>query len=654
MTDAGCLIGLCAAMAQDVAASAPAADGSDDRDFSLAVVWVGITILLAAQLAAPLMLRLYRRSLQRMMGSTAERALGRTGYGQSWDADALLRGIARQRRAVLLVLVAVVVLYSAAAGWVYAYDTGDPSERWLSVAVSTLMFVAFSWPVVLLGVSATNFARNFWTWFAPGAFAAVAMQIIIAGYATDQTKTPQEAFYALGGVVLLTVLGVVLRETVPAERWQTLAATLRRHRWKFGIAAAVVLGLLWEWIAYSESTKAATLRNLLMGCTAAAVAITLLYYAMVDRVKRIVVPLLAMSLFSILTVLTLVALALSEVEGVGALGLSVRVALGLTLALACAYLMLGWIGLAYEKKVFSEAQFQVYCWLSSVGGVVICTETLLNKDVNLGTPVNGQLLLATLGAMGAYAVLTRLLVKPLHSNKRLLVLRVFAPDGRREGLLDELEYRWRFIGPIVLIGASDFAARTIDPAKAANFMRLRLGEVFIPDRRALRKRIAAMDEAPDPDGRYRVNEFFCFDDVWQEAVTLLLDSSEAIVLDLRDFTAQRAGTAWEIGLLARHGALKRTVCLVSPETDLAGVRAALGVDAQPGTQAAAQAHNPMAAAMRGAFGRPEHQRLADDLNVISAKGAMDGQRLVERLVQCIPAEDLPDLQLHLKPPALAA
>jgi hypothetical protein len=649
MTDAGCLIGLCAAMAQEAVASAPA-ESSTDKDLSLAVVWIGIALLLAAQLAAPLLLRLYRRSLQRMRGSTAERTLGRSSYDPRWDADALLASIARRRRAVLNVLVVVVALYSLSAGWLYAYDTGNPAERWLSVAVSALMFLAFSWPVVLLGVSATNFARNFWTWFAPGAFAAVAMQIIIAGYATDQNKTPEEAFWALGGAVLLTGLGVVLRETVPAERWQKLAAAIRRHRWKCGIAILLVLVLLWGWIAYSESTKAATLRNLLVGCSAAALAITLLYFAMVDRVKRIVVPLLAMSLFAILAVLVIVAMVLSEVQHGGALWLWMRIGLGVALAGACAYLLLGWIALAHEKKVFSEAQFQVYCWLCSVGGVVIFTETLLNKDVDLSTPVNRYLLLTTLGAMGAYALLTRLIVKPLHSNKRLLVLRVFAPDGRREGLLDELEYRWRFIGPIVLIGASDFAARTIDPAKAANFIRLRFGEVFVPTRRELRKRIAAMDEAPDPDGRYRVNEFFCFDDVWKEAVTLLLDSSEAIVLDLRDFTAQRAGTAWEIGLLARHRALSRTVCLVSADTDLEGVRAALGLS----DSASATDNHPMAAAMLNALGRPAHQRLSVDLKVMSAHGAKDGERLVERLVRCIPAEDLPELDLHLKPPALAA
>ena len=120
-----------------------------------------------------------------------------------------------------------------------------------------------------------------------------------------------------------------------------------------------------------------------------------------------------------------------------------------------------------------------------------------------------------------------------------------------------------------------------------------------------------MDETPDPDGRYRVNEFFCFDDIWKEAVQMLLDSSDAIVLDLSEFTAERRGTAYELGLLTERGALPRTVFLVSAMTDLDAVRAALHV--APGSALPAG-------------------------SVIQVEHSVDGKQLVEALVARIPAD----------------
>ncbi|MGH7796829.1 MAG: hypothetical protein ACREQ2_18345 [Candidatus Binatia bacterium] len=55
----------------------------------------------------------------------------------------------------------------------------------------------------------------------------------------------------------------------------------------------------------------------------------------------------------------------------------------------------------------------------------------------------------------------------------------------------------------------------------------------------MQRRLAELDWEPDPEARYRISESFCSDNMWQEAVGELLHVSDAILLDLRGFTAAR-------------------------------------------------------------------------------------------------------------------
>lgn len=621
--DGSCLIGICAAVAQaasEAAAAAPPASAASSaaadmrEQVSALLTFVGVVSVVWAQLRSRRVVRRYADGLLAFMGAASHKALGLAAPAETveWTAASLLAGLERRRRAVLGVLVAVVGVYSAVAAvvmMVYAGTAGNPRLSALSVGVSFLMFASFSAPVVLLGVSASNFNRLFWTWCGPATFAAVAMQVMVASI-TDPQEQLRDVLWALGGVLLLTVGAIVLRDNLPRPLQQRLLQGAQRHPWLTGVLAllAVIVFVLAMALAIPE----ATFLYLLGGCVVGALAIVLCYFTMVDRIRRIVAPLLAAGYFAFfVSIFAFLALVFPEDSDHGvALTLALLALAGVVGWLARSF-MLSWIGLAYEQKVFSDAQFQVFCWMVTVSGVVVCVGTLVRgDDTRLLEPMNLWLLGATALALLLYWAVTRYLIKPLSSNKRLLVLRVFSKDRRGERLLDELEYRWRFIGPIVLIGGKDVAERTIDPAKAANFLRGRLRDIFVPSLHVLHKRVAAMDETPDPDGRYRVNEFFCFDDIWKEAVQMLLDSSDAIVLDLSEFTAERRGTAYELGLLTERQALPRTVFLISAMTDLDAVRAALHV--APGSALPAG-------------------------SVIQVEHSVDGKQLVEALVARIPA-----------------
>lgn len=174
----------------------------------------------------------------------------------------------------------------------------------------------------------------------------------------------------------------------------------------------------------------------------------------------------------------------------------------------------------------------------------------------------------------------------LPPNRRLLLLRVFGDSPRSERLFDQLIQRWRYLGSVHLIAAPDLATRTIDPEDLLRFVQGRLGDAFIAGPGELAARLDTLDEARDPDGRFRVTEFYCRDQSWRDTLLALLPRSDAILMDLRGFSRARAGCAYELAELARLGCLPRTTLLTDASTDrhflneiLAGTAARLIDDA---------------------------------------------------------------------------
>ena len=232
-----------------------------------------------------------------------------------------------------------------------------------------------------------------------------------------------------------------------------------------------------------------------------------------------------------------------------------------------------WLGRAYEEKRFSDAQVQVGSWLLCL--TAISSLAVLGAFRQQPGPWGPLLLAATAAAVATYLWGLRRL-QPWQAPRSLLLLRVFSHDERGEKLLDETAFRWRFIGPIHMIGGPDMAQQSLEPHELVSFIRGQVQEQFVVTREQLAQRLQTLDEAPDPDRRFRVNELFCQGEIWKTAVRALARRCDVVLLDLRGFTAQRGGTAHEIGLLAMMGLLGNTVCLIDAQTDLQAVRAVIG------------------------------------------------------------------------------
>jgi hypothetical protein len=115
-----------------------------------------------------------------------------------------------------------------------------------------------------------------------------------------------------------------------------------------------------------------------------------------------------------------------------------------------------------------------------------------------------------------------------------------------ESLFDRVAQRWRFRGPVQLIAGTDLAARTTDPADVLVWLQGHLATRYVRHAGDIGTRLAGLDVAPDPDGRFRVNELYCHDDTWRPTLQALLDVSDRVLADLRGFGRRTpaAGSNW--------------------------------------------------------------------------------------------------------------
>lgn len=151
--------------------------------------------------------------------------------------------------------------------------------------------------------------------------------------------------------------------------------------------------------------------------------------------------------------------------------------------------------------------------------------------------------------------------------RTLLLLRVFGYRARTEKLFDRIAARWRLLGPVTMIAAPDVVARTVDPEDFLRYLTGQLSRAFVKSREELDAGLANFDREPDPDGRYRINEYCCRDNTWQATVVELMRRADAVIMDLRGVTAERRGCEFELQQLAERLSPVQVVLVVDERTD---------------------------------------------------------------------------------------
>jgi hypothetical protein len=229
----------------------------------------------------------------------------------------------------------------------------------------------------------------------------------------------------------------------------------------------------------------------------------------------------------------------------------------------------------YERKRFSDAQLlSRTCWLILAVNVGLQMAT--------GSHMPSLAVVASAASLFIFAPVNAFLLARIGRAavqlppRNLLLLRVFGYTARSERLFDRVGARWRLFGPVTTIAAPDVVARTIGPGDYLRWLTGRADELFVTSGADLAARLAALDMAPDPDGRYRVNALCCRDNTWQATVVELMQRADVVLMDVRRLSRDRHGCEFELQQLAQRLPPQRLVFVVDVRTERAILEAAFG------------------------------------------------------------------------------
>jgi hypothetical protein len=173
--------------------------------------------------------------------------------------------------------------------------------------------------------------------------------------------------------------------------------------------------------------------------------------------------------------------------------------------------------------------------------------------------------------LGVYLIATAAPTGEKPSGKALLVLRVFDRSGRGQHFLDRLQAEWRLIGPVWQIGGPDLAPLNVNLAESTMYLAGRMHELFLPTASSTPALHRLLRRSPGWDGRWAVDQVFCFNDAWLRTVAQLMTVSDAILIDLRGFTVSHEGIRTELELIAQGQHQARTLAIGDERTDWATV-----------------------------------------------------------------------------------
>lgn len=264
------------------------------------------------------------------------------------------------------------------------------------------------------------------------------------------------------------------------------------------------------------------------------------------------------------TVAAMEALGISAVAVVAGI-----IVLGLVSFGALGWLAARWVASAYARKAISDQSLALDAlWLVFAGAYAVWL-VLGGLTWLAAAPLAFAAYRLTLSATGRWAA------NPAERARGLTFLRVFALGRRTDALFDQVGRRWRYGGSVQIITGPDLAGSTVQPHQFLDFLGGRLRSHFVRDAATLERSVGIEDRVKDPDGRYRVNNYFCHSDTWRAVLPRITRNGDVVLMDLRLFAPDRAGCLYEIRHLVTRVPLADCVFVIDRSTDMPFLRRVL-------------------------------------------------------------------------------
>ena len=159
---------------------------------------------------------------------------------------------------------------------------------------------------------------------------------------------------------------------------------------------------------------------------------------------------------------------------------------------------------------------------------------------------------------------------PLRESGGAALLLVALPGagGSLSRLARRLAMRWTERGSLTVLAPTELAPRLAGLDTWYRFLYERSADKLATKNTIeLEQRLTTLDQRPDPDGLFRVNDCFCTPELWGEAVSRLTAKHHVVLLDLRGPATEEAVTA-TIEVFRRVPRAKLLVVTYAPTTTL--------------------------------------------------------------------------------------
>jgi hypothetical protein len=238
---------------------------------------------------------------------------------------------------------------------------------------------------------------------------------------------------------------------------------------------------------------------------------------------------------------------------------------------AGAFFMIGWVVLRMIEKLYSRGA------IGDLSLVIDSVWFLYGVFISIMLSFNGPIWLLTfVPALAIYKIVLRagqILSRGKSARVPVLVqLRVFALGDDSARLFEVVARYWRQVGAIRLIAGPDLANTTVEPHEFLSFLSFRFGNQFVDKPESV---TLTDSTASDPDGRYRIREFFCRADTWKPVLSRLVSHGDPVLMDLRKFSPDNAGCVHELRELMNTASFERIVLVTDEGTHVDYLRTVL-------------------------------------------------------------------------------